>query len=907
MSSLATRFYNKFVNQRNILKNLTYSKIRELEISSKFGRFTNNGTYCVLTGKFTGRSPNDKYIIDDAETRDKVWWGNINHPISNTKFNTLLKDVEKHYETLDNIYIYDGFCGADNKTRKKVRFFTENCWQHHFVKNMFIEPQKDELINFEPDFTLINACSIVDKKYKEDKMNSENFVMLNITEALGIIGGTAYTGEMKKGIFSLMHYWLPQKGILTMHCSANKGFNGDTALFFGLSGTGKCNGKNTPILMYDGIIKMVQDIKEGELLMGIDSKPRKVLGLGRGEDEMYEISNIKGDIYTANSEHILCLKHNRTPYIRDRKDRSSYMLQWFNINTYKTNTLTMSYKNQNKETVYEELEKLLEEKKKLSKYFTITVKDYLKVSKGYLKNFVGYKVGVEFPEKKIDIDPYLIGIWLGDGTSMEPEITTQDSRILHYLFVNLKKYNCYLKHKEKYKYRINSLKKKTKWTERTNFFKNSLRKYNILGNKHIPHIYKCNSRENRLKLLAGLIDSDGYYDKKGKCYEITQKNSKLSEDIVYLCRSLGFACYSKKCKKSCMYKGEKREGEYNRMHISGNGLEEIPVLCIRKEAEVRTQIKDALCSQISVKSIGRDKYYGFELDGNHKYLLGNFIVTHNTTLSADPERLLIGDDEHGWSDDGIFNLEGGCYAKTIKLTEENEPDIFRAIRPNALLENISFKEGSNEPDYDDISITQNGRVSYPIDHIDNIEPTMTGTHPKSIVFLTCDALGVLPIVSKLTKEQAMYHFLSGYTSKVAGTEIGIKEPIATFSAGYGEAFLTLPPIRYAELLKEKMEKHNANVYLVNTGWVKGKYSIGERVKLSISRKCISAILDGTIDNNGYTNNNLFDLAIPNKIDGIDENLMNPIDSWEDKEDYVKVATDLKQKFEQNLKDKNIVL
>jgi len=512
-----SRIYGNLRKQCNVFKNLNYKSINAIEHSSNIGKFTSNGTYCIYTGRFTGRSPNDKYFVQDENTKNIIWWGSVNQPVTSTQFQNLFKKVETYYGGLKNVYIYDGFCGADKLTRKKVRFFTENVWQHHFVKNMFIEPTNSELQDFKPDFTLVNACSFVNEEYKKDNLNSENFVMLNITDSIGIIGGTAYTGEMKKSLFSLMHYWLPQKGILTMHCSANKGLNGDTALFFGLSGTGK------------------------------------------------------------------------------------------------------------------------------------------------------------------------------------------------------------------------------------------------------------------------------------------------------------------------------------------------------------------------------------------------------TTLSADPDRLLIGDDEHGWSDDGIFNLENGCYAKTIKLTEENEPDIFRAIRPNALLENISFKEGTNEPDYDDISITQNGRVSYPIDHIDNIEPTMTGTHPKSIVFLTCDALGVLPIVSKLTKEQAMYHFLSGYTSKVAGTEIGIKEPIATFSAGYGEAFLTLPPIRYAELLKEKMEKHNANVYLVNTGWVKGKYGIGERVKLSISRKCISAILDETIDNNGYTNNNLFNLSIPNKIDGIDENLMNPMDSWEDKEDYVRVATDLKQKFEQNLKDKNINL
>ena len=359
--SLSTTFYQK-IFKKETFRNLTYKNINNLELKSNFGKFTSNGTYCIYTGKFTGRSPRDKYFVKDKETENKIWWGNVNQPITNSLFNNLFTKVQKHYDKLGNIYVFDGYCGADKLTRKKVRFYTENEWQHHFVKNMFIEENSIDLKNFKPDFTMINACSITNKDYKQDNLNSENFVALNISSRIGIIGGTGYTGEMKKGIFSLMHYWLPQKGILTMHCSANKGFNGDTALFFGLSGTGKCNGKNTPILMYNGTIKMVQDIKEEELLMGIDSKPRKVLGLGRGEDEMYEISNIKGDIYTANSEHILCLKHNRTPYIRDRKDRSSYILQWFNTNTYKTNTLTMSYKNQNKEIVYEELEKLLEEK-----------------------------------------------------------------------------------------------------------------------------------------------------------------------------------------------------------------------------------------------------------------------------------------------------------------------------------------------------------------------------------------------------------------------------------------------------------------------------------------------------------------------------------------------------------------
>ena len=238
--------------------------------------------------------------------------------------------------------------------------------------------------------------------------------------------------------------------------------------------------------------------------------------------------------------------------------------------------------------------------------------------------------------------------------------------------------------------------------------------------------------------------------------------------------------------------------------------------------------------------------------------------TGKTTLSTDPHRKLIGDDEHGWDDNGVFNFEGGCYAKVINLDKESEPEIYNAIRRRALLENVVIKE-NGEVDFTDSSKTENTRVSYPIEHIENHECTLTGGHPKNIIFLTADAFGVLPPVSKLTKEQAMYYFLSGYTAKVAGTERGITEPVATFSACFGEPFLPLHPTVYAKLLGEKVDQHKVNVYLVNTGWTGGPYGIGHRMSIKDTRACINAILDGSIEEAEFEVLPVFNLAIPKEL------------------------------------------
>ncbi|HRW76000.1 MAG: phosphoenolpyruvate carboxykinase (ATP) [Lewinellaceae bacterium] len=273
--------------------------------------------------------------------------------------------------------------------------------------------------------------------------------------------------------------------------------------------------------------------------------------------------------------------------------------------------------------------------------------------------------------------------------------------------------------------------------------------------------------------------------------------------------------------------------------------------------------------------------------------------TGKTTLSADPERELIGDDEHAWCEDGVFNFEGGCYAKCIDLTEEKEPDIYRAIRHRAILENIVFKPGTREPDYSDKSITENTRVSYPIDHIANACSPSRGGHPHHIFFLTCDAYGVLPPLSRLTPGQAMYHFISGYTAKVAGTEDGIKEPQTTFSACFGAPFLPLHPTQYAEMLGERMQKHEVRVWLVNTGWTGGGYGVGNRMSLKYTRAMIRAAMQGQLDQATYQEDPIFGLHYPTSIPGVPSEVLNPKNTWKDQEAYDQAALKLAGQFARN--------
>ncbi len=496
-------------NIAQVYYNLSYDALYEHEVKNKEGRTTSNGTFSVDTGIFTGRSPKDKYFVDQEPSNQHIAWGRINHKVDKKIFDELFEKVKKQLSGKD-IYIQDAYSGGSLASRKSIRVVTEIAWQAHFVKNMFIRPSVEELATFKPDFTLYNACKIVNDDYKRNELHSDVFVVFNVEENIAIIGGTWYGGEIKKGIFSMMNYWLPLEGKLSMHCSANVGEKGDTALFFGLSGTGK------------------------------------------------------------------------------------------------------------------------------------------------------------------------------------------------------------------------------------------------------------------------------------------------------------------------------------------------------------------------------------------------------TTLSTDPKRKLIGDDEHGWDDEGVFNFEGGCYAKCINLDSSSEPEIFGAIRRDALLENVVMDE-NGVVDYSDGSKTENTRVSYPIYHIENHEASLQAGHPKKIIFLTADAFGILPPVSKLSKEQAMYFFLSGYTAKVAGTERGITEPVATFSSCFGEAFLPLHPTVYAKLLGEKIDKHGVDVYLVNTGWSGGSYGIGKRMSIKATRACINAILDGSIEESEFEAIPVFGIQIPKALAGVPTEILNPRETWENKSRYDATRDELAQMFIDNFK------
>ena len=354
-------------------------------------------------------------------------------------------------------------------------------------------------------------------------------------------------------------------------------------------GRGKCLGINTPIMQYDGTIKMVQDIKVGDIIMGDDSTPRNVLSLARGREQMYRVIPVKGDSYTVNESHILSLKYSST------------------VN-----------KHTPKGTVRD-----------------ISVLDYLDLPKSYHSRggvLVGYRVPIEFPKVLVKIDPYLLGYWLGDGSSNGTLITTQEACVLKYLtddcFKNKHK-SLYVQYTgAQYDYRINST---NKVSSGSNELMNYLREYNLIKNKHIPHDYKCNDRATQLELLAGILDSDG--SNASNSYDIIQKNEQLLDDIIFVAKSLGFAAYKTVCKKSCMYNGEKKEGTYYRTCIHGKGLDEIPVKCPRKKVSPRKQIKDALNTRIRLEKLEVDDYYGFEIDGNRRFVLGDFTVTHNTVMA----------------------------------------------------------------------------------------------------------------------------------------------------------------------------------------------------------------------------------------------------------------------------------
>jgi len=469
---------------------------------------TESGAISVDTGDFTGRSPKDKYLVRDDTTRDKIWWSdqgeNDNKPIDKDTWNSLRRLVTEQLSG-KKLFVVDTFCGANPESRLKVRFVTEVAWQAHFVTNMFIRPSAEELTDYVPDFVVLNGSKTSNSDYAAMGLNSENFVAFNMTEGMQIIGGTWYGGEMKKGMFSMMNYLLPLKGMPSMHCSANVGEDGDVAIFFGLSGTGK------------------------------------------------------------------------------------------------------------------------------------------------------------------------------------------------------------------------------------------------------------------------------------------------------------------------------------------------------------------------------------------------------TTLSTDPKRRLIGDDEHGWDDEGIFNFEGGCYAKVIDLNAEDEPDIYRAIRRDALLENVVVKDGG-EIDYSDGSKTENTRVSYPIYHIDNIvKPVSRAGHASRVIFLTADAFGILPPVSKLTPEQAEYYFLSGFTAKLAGTERGITEPTPTFSACFGKAFLSLHPTKYAEVLYNKMNQFGSNAYLVNTGWD----GSGKRISIKATRAIIDAILDGSIDSAESATIPVFNLSVPTSLPAVDAAILDPRNSYADASEWDSRAIKLASLFIDN--------
>ncbi|MBJ8055196.1 phosphoenolpyruvate carboxykinase (ATP) [Bacillus cereus] len=501
---------HELLNGSNAQIQLSVPQLVEKVLMRNEGKLTSTGAVSASTGKYTGRSPKDKFIVKEASVADKIAWGAVNQPISEEHFNKLYTKVLEYLKEKEELFVFKGFAGADRNYRLPIQVINEYAWHNLFVHQLFIRPTEAELTTHESEFTIVSAPN-----FKADPAidgtNSEAFIMVSFEKRIVLIGGTEYAGEMKKSIFSIMNFLLPEQDILSMHCSSNVGEEGDVALFFGLSGTGK------------------------------------------------------------------------------------------------------------------------------------------------------------------------------------------------------------------------------------------------------------------------------------------------------------------------------------------------------------------------------------------------------TTLSADPNRKLIGDDEHGWSDNGVFNIEGGCYAKCVNLSHEKEPQIFDAIKFGSVLENVVIDGQTRIADYNDTTLTENTRAAYPMHAIDNIVLPSVAGHPNTIIFLTADASGVLPPISKLSKEQAMYHFLSGYTSKLAGTERGVTSPQATFSTCFGSPFLPLDASRYAEMLGEKIEKHDAKVFLVNTGWTGGEYGVGKRMNLGYTRTMIQAALSGELAKAETAKHDIFGLEVPRHVPGVPDEVLMPEQTWADKDAYKAKAIELANEFKENFK------
>ena len=455
---------------------------------------------------------------------------------------------------------------------------------------------------------------------------------------------------------------------------------GTAIAIHGPPGTGKCMIKDTPILMYDGSIKMVQDVKIGDLLMGDDSTPRTVLSLGSGKDELYDIVPTKGEKYGVNSEHILCLKPsgiNRIRKLTNKDNSNAFKVEYFNKVTFAINS--KHFDNINDANEY------LSIKSAENDIIEIPVKTLLKLPKYISERLKGYSVGVNFPSKQVPFDPYIVGVWLGDGDSSTSAITNQDSKILDYLRIKLSEYNLVLNYYSGYTYRIayDIHRKDNDSRNNKNQFLQVLKELNLLNNKHIPDIYKINDRNVQLELLAGIIDTDGSYSQKDKCYDIIQKSKQLSDDILFITRSLGFTAYQKECKKSCVYKNEKKEGTYYRICISGNNLHKIPVKIARKKVtEERIQQKDTMVTGIKIVPKGYGDYYGFELDCNHRYLLGSFTVTHNTSLVKEGISKILnrpfafialgGATDSSFLEGHSYTYEGSTWGKIVQILVDSK-------------------------------------------------------------------------------------------------------------------------------------------------------------------------------------------------------------------------------------------